>query len=77
MSKTQKIQKVVVNVTSIIPNLSSSSSSDIQACLSNYTSFVDSTVTNNKTVSDCLKTNNVPYSNQEMEYTLKPVTGAS
>jgi hypothetical protein len=48
MSKTQKIQKVVVNVTSIIPNLSSSSSSDIQACLSNYTSFVDSTVTNNK-----------------------------
>jgi hypothetical protein len=77
MSKTQKIQKVVVNVTSIIPNLSSNSSSDIQACLSNYTSFVDSTVTNNKTVSDCLKTNNVPYSNQEMEYTLKPVTGAS
>ncbi|WAU73850.1 MULTISPECIES: pilus assembly PilX family protein [unclassified Acinetobacter] len=77
MSKTQKIQKVVVNVTSIIPNLSSNSSSDIQACLSNYTSFVDSTVTNNETVSDCLKTNNVPYSNQEMEYTLKPVTGAS
>lgn len=76
MSKTQKIQKVIVNVTSIIPNLSDSSANDIQGCLSNYTSFQD-TVANNTMVSDCLKAKNVPYSNQEMEYTLRPVTGAS
>ena len=76
MSKTQQIQKVVVNVTSIIPNLRESSATDIQNCLSNYTSFYDSMATN-KTVAECLKEQNVPYSDQEMQYTLRPVKGTS
>lgn len=74
MSKTQKIQKVVVNVTSIIPSLSESSAIDIQSCLSSYTSFYDP-VASNTTVSECLKGRNVPFSNQEMQYTLRPVNG--
>lgn len=73
MSKTQKIQKVVVNVISLIPNLSESSSGDIEACLKNFTSFYDP-VASNKTVSECLMGSNVPFSNQEMEYTLRPVS---
>jgi len=72
MSKTQQIQKVIVNVISIIPNLSESPAADIQECLSDYTSFYDP-VASNRTVSECLVGRNVPYSNQEMEYTLRPV----
>ncbi|MEG0405243.1 MAG: hypothetical protein RR231_07760 [Acinetobacter sp.] len=73
MSKTQKIQKVIVNVISLIPNLSESPASDIEGCLKNYTSFYDPTVSNSLTVSQCLQGRNVPFSNQEMEYTLRPV----
>ena len=76
LSKTQQIQKVAVNVISIIPNLSESSATDIQNCLSNYTSFYDSLAAN-KTVAECLKDHNVPYSDQEMQYTLRPVKGTS
>lgn len=72
MSKNQRIQKVIVNVISIIPNLSESSASDIEGCLKNFTSFYDP-VASNTTVSECLTGRNVPFSNQEMEYTLRPV----
>ena len=72
MSKNQQIQKVIVNVISIIPNLSESSASDIEGCLKNFTSFYDP-VASNTTVSECLAGRNVPFSNQEMEYTLRPV----
>lgn len=71
-TKRQKIEKVIVNVISIIPNLSESSASDIEGCLKNFTSFYDPVVSN-KTVSECLAGRNVPFSNQEMEYTLRPV----
>lgn len=75
-SKTQQIEKVAVNVISIIPNLSESSVTDIQNCLSNYTSFYDP-LADNKTVRQCLTERNVPYSDQEMQYTLRPVKGTS
>lgn len=74
-SKGQDIQPVIVNVTSILPNLSSSSTADVNGCLSNYTTFVDKVV-NNKTVVDCLAEKNVPYSVQEMEYTLRSVSAS-
>ena len=72
LSKNQQIQKVIVNVISIIPNLSESSASDIEGCLKNFTSFYDP-MAKNTTVSQCLTGRNVPFSNQEMEYTLRPV----
>lgn len=71
-SKTQKKQAVVVNVISMIPALSESSNGEVEKCLSDFTSFRDPTV-DNRTVSDCLTGLNVPFSNQEMEYTLTPV----
>ncbi|NNH78491.1 hypothetical protein HLH17_12580 [Acinetobacter sp. ANC 5380] len=71
-SKSSGIQKVVITATSILPNLSDSSSSDINDCLTNYTSFEDD-ISQNTTVTDCLASNNVPYSTQEMEYTMKTV----
>lgn len=71
-SKSTGIQKVVITATSILPNLSTSSKSDINDCLKNYTSFVDSVI-KNQTVTDCLSLNHVPYSTQEMEYTMKAV----
>ena len=71
-TKRQKIEKVIVNVISIIPNLSESSASDIEDCLKNFTSFYDP-MASNTTVSQCLTGRNVPFSNQEMEYTLRPV----
>lgn len=71
-SKSTGIQKVTVTATSILPNLSDSSKSDINECLKNYTSFVDGVI-KNKTVTDCLSVKNVPYSTQEMEYTMKAV----
>lgn len=74
-SKANKIQKVIVSVTSIIPNLSDSSATTINSCFSGYTSFVDP-VAKNDTVTDCLAQKNVPYSSQEMEYTLRPVSSS-
>ncbi len=71
-SKSTGIQKVAITATSILPNLSNSSSSDINDCLTNYTSFEDD-VSKNTTVTDCLSLNNVPYSTQQMEYTMKTV----
>lgn len=74
-SSKQQIQRVVVSVTSLIPNLSKASATDINACISNYTSFKDPVV-NNKTVTDCLGEKNVPYNTQEMMYTLRPVNAS-
>lgn len=71
-SKSTGIQKVAITATSILPNLSNSSSSDVNDCLTNYTSFEDD-VSKNTTVTDCLSLNNVPYSTQQMEYTMKTV----
>lgn len=71
-TKRQKIEKVIVNVISIIPNLSESPASEIEDCLKKFTSFYDPMV-GNTTVSQCLTGRNVPFSNQEMEYTLRPV----
>lgn len=74
-SKRQDIQKVIITATSLLPNLSSSLESKINACLTDYTSFYDG-IAKQDTVTDCLAKNNVPYSTQEMEYTLRYV-GAS
>lgn len=71
-SKRQDVQKVIITATSLLPNLSSSLESKINSCLMDQTSFVDTTLTTaNKTVTDCLAENNVPYSTQQMEYTLR------
>ncbi len=69
-SKGKAIQKVIITAVSIIPNLSRSSATEVNDCLSNYTSFVDEVI-KNKTTSECLAEKNVPYSVQDMEYTLK------
>lgn len=71
-SKSTGIQKVTITATSLLPNLSDSSRSDINTCLTDYTSFVDDGASND-TVTDCLSKENVPYSTQEMEYTIKTV----
>lgn len=71
-SKRQDIQKVIITATSFLPNLSSSLESKINTCLTDYTSFYDG-VAKQDTVTDCLAKNNVPYSTQEMEYTLRYV----
>ncbi|MFW1938981.1 pilus assembly PilX family protein [Acinetobacter junii] len=76
-SKSTGIQKVAITATSILPNLSDATSSDVNACLTNYTSFVDDALKNNKTVTDCLSEKNVPYSTQQMEYTIKTVRASS
>ena len=71
-SKRQDVQKVIITATSLLPNLSSSLESKVSSCLTDYTSFVDTTLTTaNKTVTDCLADNGVPYSTQQMEYTLR------
>jgi len=75
-SKSTGIQKVVVTATSILPNLSDKPSSDVNACLTNYTSFRDE-VAQQDTVTDCLSNNSVPYSTQEMEYTIKTLRASS
>lgn len=72
-SKSTGIQKVAITATSILPNLSDATSSDVNSCLTNYTSFVDDALKTNKTVTDCLSEKNVPYSTQQMEYTIKTV----
>lgn len=71
-SKSTGIQKVVITATSIVPKLSESSDAKINECLTEYTSFEDAVI-GNKTVTDCLASINVPYSTQEMQYTMKPV----
>ncbi|WP_436862265.1 pilus assembly PilX family protein [Acinetobacter haemolyticus] len=71
-SKSTGIQKVVITATSILPNLSDRPRSSIDTCLTNYTSFWDENA-DEDTVTDCLSRNNVPYSTQEMEYTIKTV----
>lgn len=75
-SKSTGIQKVAITATSILPHLSTSSLKQVGACLSNYTSFVDPLVENN-TVTDCLSQLNVPYSTQEMEYSLRSLKASS
>lgn len=81
-SKSTGIQKVVITATSILPNLSDSSSSKINECLTDHISFVDDlfvekTGKSNATVTDCLSENSVPYSTQQMEYTIKTVRASS
>ncbi|KAF7275664.1 hypothetical protein GWI33_011446 [Rhynchophorus ferrugineus] len=76
-SKRQEIQKVIITATSLLPNLSTSIESKVESCLTNYTSFVDTTLPiANKTVTDCLAENGVPYSTQDMEYTLRYVNAS-
>ena len=75
-SKSTGIQKVIITATSILPNLSNSSVSNINDCLTNYTSFEDE-VSHNLTVTDCLANKNVPYSTQDMEYTIKTIRASS
>ena len=72
-SKSTGIQKVVITATSILPSLSDSPQSSINECLNSYTSFVDDVI-KNETVTGCLSSENVPYSTQEMEYTMKAVS---
>lgn len=80
-SKSTGIQKVAITATSILPNLSDASNSEINTCLKGSTSFVDETLaasnTPNKTVTDCLSEISVPYSTQQMEYTIKTVGASS
>ena len=71
-SKGTGIQSVTITSTSILPNLSTGSTDAINKCLNSYTSFEDEVV-KNLTVTDCLAGINVPYSTQEMEYTLRSV----
>lgn len=75
-SKSTGIQKVAITATSILPHLSTASLKQVSACLSNYTSFVDPLVEND-TVTDCLSQLNVPYSTQEMEYSLRSLKASS
>lgn len=75
-SKSVGKPRVTITATSIIPNFSEASVTEINACLSNYTSFSDP-VTKNKTVTDCLSEKNVPYSTQQMEYILQTISGSA
>lgn len=74
-SKRQDIQKAIITATSILPNLSDSLELNINECMSNYTSFYDE-VAKQETVTECLAKNNVPYSTQQMEYTLRYVNAS-
>lgn len=74
-SKRQDMQKAIITATSILPNLSDSLEQKINECMSNYTSFYDE-VAKQETVTDCLAKNNVPYSTQQMEYTLRYVNAS-
>lgn len=75
-SKSTGIQKVAITATSLLPNLSTASIQQVNACLKNFTSFVDPLV-ENETVTDCLSRLNVPYSTQEMEYSLRSLKASS
>ena len=70
--KADRIPTITVTATSILPNLSSADRNEINKCLTNYTSFVDTQV-NNQTVTDCLGALGVPYSTQDMQYQLRSV----
>ena len=69
-SKSTGVQRVVITATSLLPHLSSASVQQINACLKNYTSFVDE-IAENQTVTECLSELGVPYSTQDMEYSLR------
>ena len=75
-AKIQDLQRIVVTSTSVIPGLSSASTSDINACFSNHLSdpVVPSGVTAatnaDDSVTDCMARNNVPYNTQVTEYNL-------
>lgn len=75
-SKSTGIQKVAITATSILPNLGNASLKQVGACLSSSTSFVDPLV-KNETVTDCLSKLNIPYSTQEMEYSLRSLKASS
>lgn len=75
-SKSVGKPRVAITVTSIIPNFSEASTTEINTCLSNFTSFSDP-VTKNETVTDCLAGKNVPYSTQQMEYILQTLSSSS
>ena len=70
--KTDTIPTITITATSILPNLSSASKTEINNCLTNYTSFVDDKAAN-KTVTDCLGELGVPYSTQDMQYELRSI----
>lgn len=74
-SKRQDVQKAIITATSILPNLSDSLEQKINECMSDYTSYYDE-VAKQLTVTDCLARNNVPYSTQQMEYTLRYVNAS-
>lgn len=69
-SKSTGVQRIVITSTSLLPYLGSASIKQINKCLKNYTSFVDP-LANNETVTDCLSNLNIPYSTQDMEYSLR------
>lgn len=70
--KGKDISTVIVNATSLLPNLSTATDAQVNACISNFTTFVDGSL-NNSTVMDCLSDFRIPYSSQEMVYTLRAV----
>ena len=70
--KGKDISTVIVNATSLLPNMSTADDDDINACISDHATFLD-TASNNETVIDCLASLGVPYSSQEMVYTLRAV----
>ncbi|WP_173911726.1 hypothetical protein [Acinetobacter sp. Marseille-Q1618] len=71
----KEIGTIIINATSLIPNLSSASADEINKCIMNYPSvnIVVNGVTK-KSVADCLSELNVPFSSQEMEYQLRQVS---
>lgn len=69
------IGTIIVNATSIIPNLSNASQDKINECLGNYTSFIEVVGgVQMDSMNECLAKLNVPYSSQEMEYQLRQVS---
>lgn len=75
-SKSQNIQRVVITATSILPSLTDAKPATINGCLNSYTSFNDS-LTNQDSVTDCLAKAKVPYSTQQMEYTLRTIENSA
>lgn len=75
-SKSLGKPRIAITATSILPNFSDASTAEINACLSDFTSFLDP-VAGNETVTDCLADINVPYSTQQMEYILQTLGSAS
>ena len=75
-SKSNGIQRVIITSTSLLPHLSSVSTVTLNNCLKNFTSFKDPMV-GNQTVTDCLANSSVPYSTQNMEYSLRTLNATS